>query len=217
MRMMPLRHIPSSVQYKKIAEGVQLVYQTATAADFRSEETTDSEVFRKYTELCATTVTSTCFGTSSATLLAKGNQPTRPSVSNIIKKAPVNPEERMMSVTGIHFPRTVVLLPSSLADHNHAGPSVSSHRKRTVGSTQDSVDSYEKQVEVTHEPGNDKPNKNQSRCHVSRMHPIRQRHSDRQASTTFNSKKIYGREESQAQWVEGSGLAFRKLTHNGWY
>nr|GFA73714.1 hypothetical protein [Tanacetum cinerariifolium] len=131
--------------------------------------------------------------------------------------------------------------------HNHAGPSTSSHRKRTVGSTQvipttyeDSVDSYEKHVEVTHEPGNDKPNsfffikdelerwavdlrttiasgENQSRCHVSRMHPIRQRHSDRQASTTFNSKKIYGREESQAQWVEGSGLAFRKLTHNGWY
>ncbi|GJT31931.1 hypothetical protein Tco_0922350 [Tanacetum coccineum] len=180
MRMMPLRHIPSSVQ-ETLAEGVQLVYQTATAADFRSEETTDSEVFRKYTELCATTVTSTCFGTSSATLLAK------------------------------------VLLSSSLADHNHAGPSVSSHRKRTVRSTQDSVDSYEKQVEVTHEPGNDKPNKNQSRCHVSRMHPIRQRHSDRQASTTFNSKKIYGREESQTQWVEGSGLAFRKLTHNGWY
>nr|GEW79601.1 hypothetical protein [Tanacetum cinerariifolium] len=60
-----------------------------------------------------------------------------------------------------------VIFPPVLAlDYNHAGPSVLSHRKRTVRSTQvipttyeDLVDSYEKQVEVTHEPGNDKPNR----------------------------------------------------------
>ncbi|GKF70881.1 hypothetical protein Tco_0203938, partial [Tanacetum coccineum] len=47
--------------------------QTATAAEFRYEEIPDSEVFHKYTDLCATSVTTTCSVNSSARLQAKGD------------------------------------------------------------------------------------------------------------------------------------------------
>nr|GEV97956.1 hypothetical protein [Tanacetum cinerariifolium] len=46
--------------------------QTTTAAEFLNEEIPDSEVLRKYTDLCATSVTTTRSVNSSARLQAKG-------------------------------------------------------------------------------------------------------------------------------------------------
>nr|GEZ50235.1 hypothetical protein [Tanacetum cinerariifolium]GEZ51041.1 hypothetical protein [Tanacetum cinerariifolium] len=56
--------------------------QTTTVADFCSEETTNSELFWKYTKLCATSVTTTCSINSSASLYAKDPNRTSHSISN---------------------------------------------------------------------------------------------------------------------------------------
>ncbi|GKB03506.1 EMSY-LIKE 3-like isoform X1, partial [Tanacetum coccineum] len=85
----------SRTQSRKRKVKTKLADDWATAAvDFRSEETTNSEVFRKYTDLCATSVTRTCFINSLETLHAKGTQPTCPSPSDRCLQTRVNSEAR---------------------------------------------------------------------------------------------------------------------------
>ncbi|GJZ54692.1 hypothetical protein Tco_0609577 [Tanacetum coccineum] len=193
----------------------------------RNTQTKDADdAFEAYSNLCDKTVSE---GVQYLAL--------RPSVSNIIIKAPVNPEERMMSATGINFPRTVGIMKIIIT----LGSVFHATYKDSVGRSSDfklkkkklliqakvggkggkknpagwnQLSYGESKLEGTHEPGNASPNKNQSRCHVSRMHPIRQRHFGKQASNNIQLKEenVWKRRESGLSGREGEqGLRNRNL------
>nr|GEX78505.1 hypothetical protein [Tanacetum cinerariifolium] len=73
------------------------------SADFRSEETTNCEVFRKYTDLCTTGVTTRRAINPSTSLYVKGTHSISPLVSIHRVKPCVNPVARIPGATTTNF------------------------------------------------------------------------------------------------------------------
>ncbi|GKE32299.1 hypothetical protein Tco_1451621, partial [Tanacetum coccineum] len=126
--------------------------QATSVVDFPSKEATSSEVFLKYKEVCAPSLTTTCFVNPSRSLHAKGTHPISLSVSNHYIKTWVNFEASISAVATTNFSRNGSATrggnPQPVyngaknfpfthnEDPNHTRPSVSNRHNRKAENSQ---------------------------------------------------------------------------------